>query len=216
MTKEEIIIRCTEIFSSEGVKITTEELSHNLGISKRTLYSLFENKTNLIQECTVYILSLLNKTISDYHKDANSNVIEKLLPINSQKLNNLIYQRNRMLSDVKKLYPDIYKSIVDKYFQKIQDISVKLFEQGQEEGLFIKDINAQVFISLFNSSLHSFLNIKEIKFTSEDIYKSVFCVLLRGVCTEKGLTILQKNLTKKKERIIKEIEICIMKYNNGL
>lgn len=100
MTKEEIIIRCTEIFSSEGVKITTEELSHNLGISKRTLYSLFENKTNLIQECTVYILSLLNKTISDYHKDANSNVIEKLLPINSQKLNNLIYQRNRMLSDV--------------------------------------------------------------------------------------------------------------------
>lgn len=216
MTKEEIIIRCTEIFSSEGVKITTEELSHNLGISKRTLYSLFENKTNLIQECTVYILSLLNKTISDYHKDANSNVIEKLLPINSQKLNNLIYQRNRMLSDVKKLYPDIYKSIVDKYFQKIQNISVKLFEQGQEEGLFIKDINAQVFISLFNSSLHSFLNIKEIKFTSEDIYKSVFCVLLRGVCTEKGLTILQKNLTKKKERIIKEIEICIMKYNNGL
>lgn len=216
MTKEEIIIRCTEIFSSEGVKITTEELSHNLGISKRTLYSLFENKTNLIQECTVYILSLLNKTISDYHKDANSNVIEKLLPINSQKLNNLIYQRNRMLSDVKKLYPDIYKSIVDKYFQKIQNISVKLFEQGQEEGLFIKDINAQVFISLFNSSLHSFLNIKEIKFMSEDIYKSVFCVLLRGVCTEKGLTILQKNLTKKKERIIKEIEICIMKYNNGL
>ncbi len=216
MTKEEIIIRCTEIFFSEGVKITTEELSHNLGISKRTLYSLFENKTNLIQECTVYILSLLNKTISDYHKDANSNVIEKLLPINSQKLNNLIYQRNRMLSDVKKLYPDIYKSIVDKYFQKIQNISVKLFEQGQEEGLFIKDINAQVFISLFNSSLHSFLNIKEIKFTSEDIYKSVFCVLLRGVCTEKGLTILQKNLTKKKERIIKEIEICIMKYNNGL
>lgn len=216
MTKEEIIIRCTEIFSSEGVKITTEELSHNLGISRRTLYSLFENKTNLIQECTVYILSLLNKTISDYHKDANSNVIEKLLPINSQKLNNLIYQRNRMLSDVKKLYPDIYKSIVDKYFQKIQNISVKLFEQGQEEGLFIKDINAQVFISLFNSSLHSFLNIKEIKFTSEDIYKSVFCVLLRGVCTEKGLTILQKNLTKKKERIIKEIEICIMKYNNGL
>ena len=166
MTKEEIIIRCTEIFSSEGVKITTEELSHNLGISKRTLYSLFENKTNLIQECTVYILSLLNKTISDYHKDANSNVIEKLLPINSQKLNNLIYQRNRMLSDVKKLYPDIYKSIVDKYFQKIQNISVKLFEQGQEEGLFIKDINAQVFISLFNSSLHSFLNIKEIKFNS--------------------------------------------------
>lgn len=216
MTKEEVIIRCTEIFSSEGVKITTDELSHNLGISKRTLYTLFENKTNLIQECTIYILSLLNKTISDYHKDANSNVIEKLLPINSQKLNNLIYQRNRMLSDVKKLYPDIYKSIVDKYFQKIQNISVKLFEQGQEEGLFIKDINAQVFISLFNSSLHSFLNIKEIKFTSEDIYKSVFCVLLRGVCTEKGLTILQKNLTKKKERIIKEIEICIMKYNNGL
>lgn len=105
-----------------------------------------------------------------------------------------------MLSDVKKLYPDIYKSIVDKYFQKIQNISVKLFEQGQEEGLFIKDINAQVFISLFNSSLHSFLNIKEIKFTSEDIYKSVFCVLLRGVCTEKRFNHFTKKSYKKERK----------------
>ena len=49
--KEYIIEQATEMFRQLGIKaVRMDDIAHNLGVSKRTLYELFEDKMNLLKE----------------------------------------------------------------------------------------------------------------------------------------------------------------------
>ena len=49
--RDRIIVKATEAFTSHGIKsITMDDIATSLGISKRTLYEVFEDKETLLKE----------------------------------------------------------------------------------------------------------------------------------------------------------------------
>ena len=51
--KQEIINKATDLFLSLGFKsVTMDDIANDLGISKKTIYTYFENKTCLVEEIT--------------------------------------------------------------------------------------------------------------------------------------------------------------------
>ena len=60
-TKERIIEHAALQFLNNGIKnITMDELAEQLGMSKRTIYELFQNKEELIMESLKYFVQLNN------------------------------------------------------------------------------------------------------------------------------------------------------------
>jgi AcrR family transcriptional regulator len=51
--KEKIIQRATDLFLKLGFKsVTMDDIANEMAISKKTIYTHFKNKTDLVKECT--------------------------------------------------------------------------------------------------------------------------------------------------------------------
>lgn len=69
------------MFLNLGFKsVTMDDLANEMGISKKTIYTHFENKTKLVQECTFGLLNRINLGI-DLICSSGKNPIEELYDI---------------------------------------------------------------------------------------------------------------------------------------
>ena len=51
MIKEEIMLTALDLFAQYGIKsVSMDDIAHNMGISKRTIYEFFEDKETLLLE----------------------------------------------------------------------------------------------------------------------------------------------------------------------
>ena len=58
--KTKIIKRATELFLTLGFKsVTMDDIANELGISKKTIYVHFKNKTKLVEEVTFNLFNLI-------------------------------------------------------------------------------------------------------------------------------------------------------------
>lgn len=212
MTKEEVTIRCAEIFFKDGTKISTDELSKLIGISKRTLYEMFSSKEDLILACTQYAMSRKKEKLDQYHAKMQSNVICMILPVSDIELNNSLNKYSRFIHEVQKYYPDIYHTIVEAHSRQSREILQHMIERGQKEGIFDNRINASLMSIVFTSSCKETMEgILNYNYSGSDVYHTIFAVVLKGMCTPKGMEILNSTLDQEKETIINNINTYISK-----
>ena len=59
--REKIIHNASELFITYGFKsVTMDDIANNLGISKKTIYLHFENKTKLVEAATLAMFELIS------------------------------------------------------------------------------------------------------------------------------------------------------------
>ena len=79
--KEKIIQEARKFFLTLGFKIVTmDEIANKLGMSKKTIYTYFSNKTKLVEETTFYTLETIFIEI-DKIIEASENPIKELYDI---------------------------------------------------------------------------------------------------------------------------------------
>ena len=67
------------MFRQLGIKaVRMDDIAHNLGVSKRTLYELFEDKMNLLKLCMLHYYETRNSRINAKISECN-NVLESIL-----------------------------------------------------------------------------------------------------------------------------------------
>ena len=70
--KTEYIEIALTLFSKYGCKrVGMDDVAETLGISKKTLYELFENKDNLVQESVTLLLNRTHENMSSFFKCLN-------------------------------------------------------------------------------------------------------------------------------------------------
>ena len=194
--REDLVERCTVIFTSYGVKVSTDEISRMLGVSKRTLYELFDSKENLIYECVNFTIKKM-QTIVDAHFSENANnVIEKLFPMSSPKLQKMLVGDNRFLMDIWRLHTDIYRQTMEKYIESYKKRIIGIIKEGMDEGVFLPDINPEIIIDVIftiHAALANKLEFFE-KFAPADIFKNTVICYLRGISTAKGIELIEQTL----------------------
>ena len=92
--KEKIIKKSEELFLTLGFKnVTMDDIATGLGISKKTIYAHFSNKTELVSAVTFSVLEYIYKGIEQIKKNAINPIEElydtKLFLINFLKFNDL-------------------------------------------------------------------------------------------------------------------------------
>lgn len=194
--KDRIIAETDRLLAIKSCKsITMDEIANNLGISKRTLYEQFKDKSNLLEDC-------LNKHFEIAVNESN-NIIETSenalisLMLMMKKANSSIFTIGYdYIKDINKYYPDIYNRTFIKHINFQKELGNNLLNKALDEDLLLRDINLELLhsmlqLNLFYCSRNEYMS-RNPNHTSSSIAMLHMFIIVRGIATIKGIKIIDK------------------------
>lgn len=193
----EIIPRALGYFLQYGFKtFTMDDLAHNLGISKKTLYEQFASKQILVDACLDYALEMSCKR-TELCLVGEGSVIENIF-MRQKEIKNFFNMKSwRPLWELKRYFPKTYERM-DVAFAKSDALFIdQLIEKDLKEGFFRENINIKFYKQFYTQvqRLRSFEN----AFDEKDFpfWETVYTMMeyfFRIIVNEKGMKELERVL----------------------
>lgn len=192
---EKIINKTTELFLTLGFKsVTMDDIANEMGISKKTIYVHFENKSKLVEAVTFSVFKKICSGI-DAICEKSENPIEQLYDIKKYAMQLLRNEKTSPQYQLKKYYPQLYQRIQMKHFEKMQ-FSVKTsLQQGVDTGIFRSNIDIEFISRMYFNGISGIKDetiFPQGLFAMEYLTESYLEYHLRAIVTDEGLTILKK------------------------
>ena len=159
--KEKIIQKSTELFLTLGFKsVTMDDIASEMGISKKTIYVHFKNKTKLVEAVTFYLFDTICTGI-DSICNTSKNPIEELYDIKMFVMQHLNNEKMSPQYQLKKYYPQIYEVLKNKQFEKMHKSVRESLVHGVNTKLFRDTIDLDFISRMYFTGM---TGIKEICF----------------------------------------------------
>ena len=169
LKRSEYTEQALALFSKYGCKrVGMDDVAETLGISKKTLYELFENKDKLVQESVTLLLERIHENMSSFFKmsEQASDPFSKIIHIYSVGLKELRNLSPTFLHGLKKYYPKAFK-LYDDFTQAIVWTYVlDLLKAAESNGLLREKINIKLICELF------ILRTNEVMLPNRDFFDS--------------------------------------------
>ncbi len=190
--KVEIIEKALDHFLKKGSKIITmDDIATEFGLSKKTLYSMFENKEALLNEA---VDLLWNNFLDDVEKirNSNENPLKKIILIYTIGIQKVRYINPIFLSSLKKYHHEVmceydrHKSIM------YENVVKPLLEEAKNQKLIREDINIELFHYINFEDIDEKLWKYKIfeKYTVEEALDYFIVLKLRGIVTKENFDLV--------------------------
>lgn len=194
---EEILKTAADLFLSYGFKsVTMDDIANALGISKKTIYQHFNNKTELVEATTLYMFNFISNGIDDITKQ-DKNPIEEIFEIKNFLMKHLKDEKSSPQYQLQKYYPKIFDDLKAKQLCVMDDCVTNNLVKGLKLGLYRDNLNME-FISKIYFNCMMVLKDKELfplnNFSMNTLMNYYLEYHLRGICTSKGLDTLTEYL----------------------
>ncbi len=193
--KETILQKATELFLNLGFKsVTMDDIANKMGISKKTIYTHFKTKTELVEATTFYLFELISEGI-DCICALKQHPIDEIYDIEKFVMQHLKNEKSSPQYQLKKYYPQIFNTLKLKQFELMQNCVITNVKRGIEQGLFRSNINVNFISRIYFSGMMSIKDrdlFTEQQFVITELTEKFIEYHLRGICTEKGINYLQK------------------------
>ena len=187
--KERIIENASTLFFQKGVKsMTMSDIAYELGISKRTLYEVFLDKEDLLENCVSSHIARANEALQTLADDSED-VIETMMRIYAYSLDEMRTINHSVMYDLKKYHSRIYKKVEESQ-RKNDYILMPLFEKGVNQGLIRSDVNFEIILWLVKSQFKALLNddyLPKDKYSVQDFIQAIILNFMRGIATPSGV-----------------------------
>lgn len=191
--KERIPDVALQLFTERGINsVRMDDVAQTMGISKRTIYELYDKKEDLLFEVVVKHfkrrMDRMEQAVSHC-----SNVMEILLEVYHMKVSDF-KETNPLFFTEMIRYPQV-KKFLDEQNNLMRDNSYGFIQRGVEEGYFRADLNYQMAVLQFDA-MGEYVMQKELyrQYSIEDIFRNLVFVSLRGLCTDKGIKAIDQML----------------------
>jgi AcrR family transcriptional regulator len=195
-----ILETSNELFLNLGFKsVTMDEIAGKLGVSKKTIYKYFANKTELVAAVTDYMFNTVSCGIDDICA-LKMNPIEEIFSIKRFIMEHLKDEKSSPQYQLQKYYPKIYASLTQKQFHVMQVCVLNNLKKGIENGLYRERIDLEFVSRIYFNGMVGIKNKDLFPLTDYSMNTLMNHYLeyhLRGISTEKGLQELKKQLTQK-------------------
>jgi AcrR family transcriptional regulator len=195
-----ILETSNELFLNLGFKsVTMDEIAGKLGVSKKTIYKYFANKTELVAAVTDYMFNTVSYGIDDICA-LKMNPIEEIFSIKRFIMEHLKDEKSSPQYQLQKYYPKIYASLTQKQFHVMQVCVLNNLKKGIENGLYRERIDLEFTSRIYFNGMVGIKNKDLFPLTDYSMNTLMNHYLeyhLRGISTEKGLQELKKQLTQK-------------------
>jgi hypothetical protein len=195
--REIIIEKSCELFLNLGFKsVTMDEIANALGISKKTLYKYFSNKTDLVTAVTNTMFEKISCGI-DHVCGIDLNPIDEIFAIKKLVMEHLKDEKSSPQYQLQKYYPKLFLSLKQKQFQIMQKCVIENLERGVKLGIYREDIDVDFisriyFIGITGTKDNDMFPLKN--YVMKSLMNQYLDYHLRGICTPKGIFQLEKQL----------------------
>ena len=188
--RDKIIETSADLFLNLGFKsVTMDDIANEMGISKKTIYQHFQNKTKLVEATTLHVFHHISDGI-DCICALDKNPIEEIYEIERFVRYNLKDEKSSPQYQLQKYYPKIYTNLKQKQFDKMLSCVTSNLERGLQQGLYRDTIDID-FISRLYFSVVVSLKDQDIfprtHFSVQKLMDNFIDYHLRGICSSKGI-----------------------------
>ena len=194
----EILKNVCKMFHKYGIKsVTMDDIARELGISKKTLYTFFKDKNELVKKSVEFAGQNTHHSNLEKEFKKSKNAIEQLI---------FIYITGYQLADefnfsyeydLKKYYPAIFSQYHKTRREKLYTGVYENLKQGINEGLFNNDFNPEIIALIHTSKIECLMEnsiLRDSKFDMKDIFKQMFYYHLRAISTPKGIKFFEEKI----------------------
>jgi AcrR family transcriptional regulator len=187
------------LYRKYGIRsVTMDDVSRELGISKKTLYQYVRDKDELVHQAIELEMSSQHDHLIDSCKEG-LNAIEELVEI-ARCINYMLKEYSAVAEyDLKKYYPDLYIRLREVRRERILRFILNNMIKGKNEGLYRESMNIDILSRLSLSHIDSMFDSQVItitEFLEQQFFLEYFEYHLRGIVNIKGLKILEDQLQK--------------------
>jgi AcrR family transcriptional regulator len=193
--KNKILDTAAEMFLSYGFKsVTMDDIAQKMGISKKTIYSHFENKKILVAETTLGLFYKIKKGV-DRIRSQEHNPILELYEIKKFVHQHLKDEKSAPQYQLNKYYPLVHKKLVAKQFEVMEACISANLKKGIAQELYRAEIDIAFITRIYFKGI---LGIKDIETFSSEEFNSTYLLEnfidyhIRGIATKKGAQTLEK------------------------
>ena len=200
--KQKILEKATDMFLNYGFKsVTMDDIANKMGISKKTIYTHYDNKTKLVEECTMNLFIVIVQGINDIIA-LQKNPIEELYEIKKLVMLSLKDEKSSPQYQLQKYYPKIFATVRVKEYEVMLDCVVENIKRGLELGIYRDNINVDFVSRIYYSGAfaikdNSIFPNSEFKMTTLEDYFLEYH--LRGIVTPKGRKVLNNIINSNQE-----------------
>lgn len=138
MQQKEVILEGTiKAFNEKGLKFTMDDVAKILGMSKKTIYTVFRDKESMFLAMVDYMFDSIKESEQQIVEDNALSTVEKIrriLGVIPESYRDVDFRQLYLLKDK---YPVIYKQ-VEKRLETGWETTIQLLEQGMAEGVIRK------------------------------------------------------------------------------
>lgn len=193
--KEKILQKATDMFLSYGFKsVTMDDIANKMGISKKTIYTHYANKTELVADSTMHMFDIISNGI-DHICALEKNPIEELYEIKKFVMVNLKNEKSSPQYQLQKYYPKVHDVLRNKQFEVMQECVVRNIEKGIELGIYRENLNIGFVSRIYFSGVHSIKDLQVFpleQFPVSTLIDEYLEYHLRGIVTPAGRKVLNK------------------------
>lgn len=189
--RDRIIEKAMEDFSMHGIRaVKMDTLAKELGISKRTMYEIFEDKETLLFE-GIKIYGERKREYLQNYSEVGHDVIDIIMEVYRMKLEEVRGINPNFYLDLMK-YPKLLSHMKESQ-QKFREGFLAFMKRGVEDGYFRTDVNYELVPHIFDAlGQHILSNSLVQQYSVEELFSNCFLIALRGFCTDKGLHTIEK------------------------
>ena len=196
--RDKILLGATDLFLSYGFKsVTMDDIASALGVSKKTIYQHFDNKTKLVEATTLNLFESISCGI-DHICSLEKNPIEEIYSIKQFVMEHLKDEKSSPQYQLQKYYPKIFNTLKSKQFEVMQTCVTDNLNRGIKQGLYRESISVEFIARIYFNSILAIKD-KDLfplkKFSMNMLMSNYLEYHLRGICTPKGLDILNQFIT---------------------
>lgn len=184
--RERIINETILQIEEKGFTFTISDLANRLSTSKRTIYTYFSSKNQLVGEVIQQLFSQIKEQEKLIIENTQLSLLEKLHQILICVPKQFELMDVRLLADLKKYHYEEWIKL-DCFLKEEWSSVVNLMEQAIKEDL-IKNINTSLFIEVYLGAINQ---IYQSKFANKnemavgEVFQSVVDMLLQGIINER-------------------------------
>ena len=178
--EKRIIEGALGVVERQGVKFTMDDLAADLGMSKKTIYTVFRDKNSLLIAMVDYVFDIIKESEAKVLEDDKLSLTGKIRAILG------VMPENCSNFDFTQFYPKVYDRVRER-LESGWEMTQDLIEQGIAQGL-VRQVDLRIFQMTFESAVERFLMGDELQrqgISYFDALDELVSIMVDGILIEK-------------------------------
>lgn len=184
--RESILEGTIAVFNQKGLKFTMDDIARQLGMSKKTIYTVFADKESLFLDMVDYLFDSIKDSERQVMEDESLGTLEKvrkIMGVLPEGYQNIDF---RQLYPLKEKYPSTYAKVQER-LETGWETTIALLEQGMSEGV-IRQVEIPLVKLMLEAALEQFFQsdiLVRNNISYKDALDQVVDILVDGIAVRK-------------------------------